>query len=289
MKPNIHSLLPVTQRQDPRQGYEQDSLDLQDLAHLEPRKGAAKELRFEWVLARARQRYPDSVGMALIRGLSPLARIAFTARLARRTLRWVTFQVESARNMVEGCVRAAEKATGGLPLDPEEVLAGRDKAVLGAAELEERHGNQVAAYAAEVARLTARCVGGFELAFGENVWLADYHFQRTVERAARERGQAADQIKVTVREELCRREADLERLILYAEAAKDGWLVPNLGEPLETRNDRGWGRILQSAPRGGRDVGEFWKHIHETIKDAGDSFYPPDLFEVLPAAEVLKP
>ena len=191
--------------------------------------------------------------------------------------------------MVEGCVRAAEKAAGGLPLDPEEVLAARDKAVLSAAELEERHGNQVAACAALVARLTARCVGGFEPAFGENVWLADYHFQRTVEQAARERGQAADQIKVTVHEELCRREADLERLILYAEATKDAWLVPNLGEPLETRNDRGWRRMLQSAPRGGHDGGELWKHIHETIKDSGGSFYPPDLFEVLPTMKDLKP
>lgn len=280
---------PVTQRRDLRQGYEQDTLDLQVLAFLEPRKGEVKDPRFESVLARARQRYPDSVGSALIQGLAPLARIAFTARLARRTLRWVTFQVESARNMVEGCVRAAEKAAGGLPLDPEEVFAAQDKAMLRATELEERHGNQGAAHAALVARLTARCVGGFEPAFGENVWLADYHFQRAVEQAARERGQAADQIKVTVHEELCRREADLERLILYAEATKDAWLVPNLGEPLETRNDRGWRRMLQSAPRGRRDGGEFWKHIHETIKDAGGSFYPPDLFEALPAAKDLKP
>jgi hypothetical protein len=46
--------------------------------------------------------------------------------------------------------------------------------------------------------------------------------------------------------------------------------------------------MLQTAPRGGRDVGEFWNHIHETIKDAGGSFYSPDLFEALLAAKDLK-
>jgi hypothetical protein len=69
---------------------------------------------FESILSQARLRYaPAQVNIALIEGLPALARMAFTARLARRTLRFVTFQVASAREIVEGAIGAAKKLRAG--------------------------------------------------------------------------------------------------------------------------------------------------------------------------------
>ena len=57
---------------------------------------------------------------ALVEGLPALARIAFTARTARRTQRFFPFRVEPARLVIERAIRAAEKAATGQELSEEE-------------------------------------------------------------------------------------------------------------------------------------------------------------------------
>lgn len=73
-------------------------------------------------------------------------------------------------------------------------------------------------------------------------------------------------------------------MILYAEASGEGWMDPNLGSPIEQRNDRGWGRMLKvtGIPGGMCDENrEKWRRIHEAVRQAGGCFYPPSVFDPL--------
>jgi hypothetical protein len=240
--------------------------------------------RFESILTQTRQRYPERVvGVALIEGLPSLARIALTARIARRTLRFVTFQVDSAQKVVEEAVSAAEKVAGGEPISQDEDLAARDRAVVSAHQLEKRHGNRAAAQAAAVARKAARCVYGPELAYGENAFLAELDLQKTVGLACSDRGK--QEIERAIKDELRAEAADVQRLILCAESSGEGWLDPDLGQPLDRRNDRGWERLLEAAgispTNWGDQSRERWQRIHREVERCGGCFYPPNLFRTL--------
>ena len=241
------------------------------------------EPRFDSILAQVKLRYSSiQVGIALVEGLPALARIALTARIARRTVRFVTFQVESAREIVEGAIGAAEKASSGESMSAGEDLAAQDAAVLHACALEEVAGNEAAARAGQVARKTARCVSGPELAFGENASLAHIDLERLFTRTCRDRGMAASEIKGAIDDEMRGVYADLQRLILYAEAYGERWLDPDLAGPLDRRNDRGWTSMLETAgisrAARGSENRERWQRIHQEVRKAGGYFYPPGLF-----------
>ena len=122
------------------------------------------ESRFEEILAQARKRYPDRVGVALVEGLPALARVAQTARIARRTQRFLLLRSQFAKRIMERAIRAAEKVASGEPITVEEEQAARDSVVVRTCDREKRAGSAAAAEAASVARVTARCVYGPEIA-----------------------------------------------------------------------------------------------------------------------------
>ena len=242
------------------------------------------ESRFEEILAQASKRYPDRIEVALVEGLPALARIALAARIARRTQRHFLLQSEFAKQIVERSIRAAEKAACGEPITGEEDQAARDSAVLKACDCEKREGSKAAAEAAGIARLTARCVYGPEIAYGEMYFLADFKLQAAVGEAARGRGVKADEVAQAVHGELDEVRTDMTRLILYAEASGEGWVDPELESPLDCRNDRGWKSRLEGAgiPHGSCDKNrERWLRIHEAIRQAGGCFFPPSVFDPL--------
>lgn len=160
------------------------------------------EPRFEAILAEATKRYPDRVEVALVEGLSPLARIALTARTARRALRFSALRSELARRIVGGAIHAAEKAASGEPITAEEEQAARDEAVRHACACEVREGGKASANVVSVARMAARCVYGPEIAYGEMFFLADFRLQRTVAQVARSPGLEATEVEAAVRSEL---------------------------------------------------------------------------------------
>lgn len=241
------------------------------------------EQRFTEIICRLRQTYPDRAGVALVEGLPPLARVAFTARIARRVQRLASFKVESAHLVVECAIRAAEKAASGEAVTPDEDLAASDQAVLQACKLEKARGDEAAGEGGTVARKTARCVYGPELAYGENALLADWDLQRAAERVARSRSSDAGCVKRAIQNEVAATEADLRTLTLFAEATGEGWRDPKLHSPLPTRDDRGWAQMLvemgvaSAAWPAGRNA-EKWRRIHEAIRRDGGCFYPPGLF-----------
>ena len=238
------------------------------------------KVRLAEILVQAKQASPDAVGVALIEGLRPLARVAFTVRIARRTLGFFPFRVEAARLVIERAIRAAEKAASGEAIGAGELLAASDGAVLEACELELRHGDEGAANAGKVARLTARCVYGPEIAYGENALLAEFRLQATVSRLARAAGHAMNKTERTAQEERAVGN-DLNRLLLFAEQSGDGWINPGLIRPFKERNDRGWARMLEDAgvPSGGAGKNrERWERIHQAVRRAGGPFYSQDLF-----------
>lgn len=242
------------------------------------------ESRFEEILAQASNRYPDRIEVALVEGLPALARIALTARIARRTQRHFLLQSEFAKQIVERSIRAAEKAACGEPITGEEDRAARDSVVLKACDYEEREGGEAAAKAASIARLTARCVYGPEIAYGEMYFLADFKLQTVAGQAARSRGAQADEVAQAVHGELEGVKTDLTRLILYAETSGEGWVDPELEEPICRRNDRGWKSRLEGAgiPLGGCDENrERWLRIHIATRQAGGCFFPPSVFDPL--------
>jgi hypothetical protein len=233
---------------------------------------------FETILAEATRRYPDRAGVALIEGLAPLARIALTARVARRVLRLLPLQVDTARRTVENAVRAAEKAASGDSLTEEEDLAACDETVRQACELEAAGSGQETFAVGQVARMAARCVYGPEIAFGENAFLAGFDLHRAVEAFGRFRGL---DIGHAIGGELAALEADLRALVGFAEQSQEPWLDLDLDRIAPGQSDRGWAGMLKAhriAFSQKRDNGLRWQKIHEAIRHAGGCFYPPELF-----------
>ncbi len=233
---------------------------------------------FETILAEATRRYPDRAGVALIEGLAPLARIALTARVARRVLRLLTLQVDTARRTVENAVRAAEKAASGDSLTEEEDLAVCDESVCEACELEAARSGREMAAVGQVARKAARCVYGPEIAFGENAFLAGFDLHRAVESSCRFHG---TDMGHAIGSEMAAMEADLRTLVGFAEKSQEPWLNPDLDRIGDRGSGRGWGGILKAhriAFSQKEDNGLRWQKIHEAIRHAGGCFYPPELF-----------
>ncbi len=244
------------------------------------------ESRFDEILAQARERYPDKVDIALVEGLPPLARIALTARFARRATRFFSLQLEFTRKTVEDAIRVAEKAASGEPVNTEEEEAASDTMVLRACDSEAREGSKAAAAAANVARLTVRCVKGPEIAYGEMVLLANLRVQSSAMEAARSRGLEAGEIEQAVLNEMEGMRRDEVKLVLRADACGEGWVDPDLGGSLASRNDRGWERVLKAAAVRKRDsarIGEKWRKIHQAVRENGGCFYPPSIFDFLPS------
>ena len=238
--------------------------------------------RWTRVLNQAERSYPDAVGIALVEGLPPLARVAFVARTARRTQRYIRFEVALAGSVIEGSIRAAEKVAGGETLTVEEDRAANDKAVLRACELEKLQGSEAAAEGGGVARMTARCVYGPEIAYGEATLLADFELQRTVARYVELAENRVNDSEGAVKAESQALEADLRRLILFAEESGEEWLDPKLNGPIHAHNDRGWAAMLEDAgvPSNRQRTGnrERWVRIHEAVRGAGGCFYSQDVF-----------
>ncbi len=241
--------------------------------------------RFDEILAQARARYPDRVDIALVEGLPPLARIALTARFARRATRFFTLQLEFARKTVEDAIRVAEKAASGEPVSAEEEAAS-DTLVLRACDSEAREGSKAAADAARVARLTVRCCNGPEIAYGEMVLLANFRVQRSAREAARSHGLQAREIERAVLNEMEAMQRDEVKLVLRADTCGEGWVDPDLSGSLASRNDRGWKRVLEAAAVSQREsdgIGEKWRQIHHAVRQSGGCFYPPSIFDGLPS------
>ncbi len=233
---------------------------------------------FETILAEATRRYPDRAGVALIEGLAPLARIALTARVARRVLRLLPLQVDTARRTVENAVRAAEKAASGDSLTEEEDLAARDESVCQACDLEAGRSGPGTAAVRRVAIRAARCVYGLEIAFGENAFLAGFDLHGAVESFCRFHG---TDMGHAIGTEMAAMEADLRTLVGFAEKSQEPWLDPNLDRIASRQNDRGWAGMLKAhriAFTQKEHNGPRWQKIHEAIRHAGGCFYPPDLF-----------
>jgi hypothetical protein len=240
------------------------------------------ESRFDEILAQVRERYPDQVGIALVEGLPPLARIALTARCARRAMRYFSLQSEFTRKTVEGAIRAAENAASGEPINAEDEQAVNDSMVLRACDSEAREGSKAGADAAMVARLTVRCVDGHELAYGEMAFLASIDVQTSVRDVARSRSLGAGEIEQAVFTEVEGMWRDLVKLVLRADACGEGWVDPALGRSLDSRNDRGWKKVLKAASlrkRESNGIGEKWRLIHQAVRQTGGCFYPPCIFD----------
>ena len=138
--------------------------------------------------------------------------------------------------------------------------------------------------ALRIARLIARCVSDDELFLGEICFLALANLQSTVQLGARSRGMTTDVIDQANRRELDGVRKDMDRLISYVEATGEGWLDPELGSPLDHRNDRGWEDLLRASGIPTASLGEHrerWQRIHEAIRLAGGRVYPPELFDPL--------
>ncbi len=240
-----------------------------------------QEQRLAEILAQAKRSRSGDLGIALIEGLPPLARIAFTVRIARRVQRFFPFRVQPARLLIERAIAAAEKAASGDSLSEEEDRAACDDAVLHAGELERREGDEAAATAGMAARLTARCVYGPEIAYGENAFMADFRLQSTIRHYAQVAGDAVNENE-RIAQELRALEKDLNTLLLIAEESREGWIDPAGGtHPGKQRNDRGWARMLKEAgvPCGGAGTNrERWERIHKAVRRAGGRFYSQDLF-----------
>lgn len=241
------------------------------------------EKRLQEILTQAKQAGPESVTTSLIEGLPALARIALTARIARRTQRFFPFNVKSARLAIERAIRAAEKVAGGETMTTQEDFAACYEAVLRACELERQQGDKAAAESGAVCRFTARCVYGPEIAYGENAFLANFHLQKAVGAYAQRAGNNVNEIERIHQESRMLRD-DLDRLILIAEACGDGWVDPGLNDELSERNDRGWFRMLKRVGALPTEVGknrERWEKIHQAVRRAGGHFYSPALFDTL--------
>lgn len=232
-------------------------------------------MSLELISEYVKDRYPHRQAVAVIEGLPPLCRIALTARLARRTLRLVTFGTASAQRVVEMAVSAAEKAASGEEISLEESLAARDEAVMAARGLEKREGDAEAADAAPVARYAVRCLSHPELVFGECVFNADMDLQAVIQRNGRNRGldEVTIQTAVLVEERAFR--TDLDRMILYVESSQERWSDPELFKEtairLQKRNSV-FDRIR------GEDICGRWSRIHTEIRRARGCFYPPHIF-----------
>ena len=251
--------------------------------------GIMPESRYQEIWAQVRRKYPGSAHVALVEGLPALARIALTARVARRAQRFFLLQSAFAKQVVEGAIRAAEKAAAGESITVEEDQAARDSAVLAARDCEKRDGNEAGAEGACIARPTARCVYDPEFAYGEMFFLAYADLQFTVEQSARSRGLRPDEVERTIRGEVDGVRTDVERLIICSEATGEGWVDPELGRPFDRRNDRGWENLMTSRgiPLVRCDENrERWQRIHEAIRQTGGGFYPPTVFDPLLAAKI---
>lgn len=235
---------------------------------------------YDMILAEAGRRYPDRVGVALIEGLAPLARIAYTARIARRVLRFFPLKIDSTRTVLEGAVRAAEKAASGDPLTEAEANAARDKSVLEVCDLESSQGGQQAATAGGVARMAARCVCGPEVTFGESALLALFDLARVVESFCRICG-VSGSAKGHAKDEMIAAQADLRKLLIFAEQSKEPWILPDLDSSFEVDQRSAWVRLLKAhniavAQRDGNRLR--WQKIHEALRQAEGIFYPRRLF-----------
>ncbi len=202
--------------------------------------------------------------------------------MARRVQRLCPLRVDSARNVVENAIRAAEKAVSGECLSLEEDSAACEQIVLEACELENREGDPIAADASKVARISARCVCGLELAYGENYLLSEWHLQRTIRKMAQLRQSDGSGVEQAIKEELRGVQSDTRILLLFAEGSGELWICPELDRSVGERCDRGWAHLLETAgvmsgSRGGESR-ERWQRIHEAIRQAAGCFYPPTLF-----------
>jgi hypothetical protein len=106
--------------------------------------------------------------------------------------------------------------------------------------------------------------------------------QTTIARSAQGTDNPANDPEANVRIELQALEADLRRLVLFAEESGEGWTNPNLGKPIDSITDRPWASILKAAgvthrpqPEENRNT---WKRIHEAVRHCGGHFYSQDLF-----------
>jgi hypothetical protein len=247
--------------------------------------------RIDAILGRAKQLYcsPDRRDWELIEalrwGIGPLARIALNARYARRALRLVSIRVESARETLEGAVRAAERAAGGEPLSLEEDRAAHDEAVMEACRIEKTAGSEAAADAGRVARYAAGCVCDAEWRSGEHARNAHWSLEFVIRD-----WKDADWSPVSLRDEHRAVEDDLHRLLLYAEDVGEPWIDPRLDQGLFQwlqRDDWGWTRMLEAEglpahpPSPAASPGELrdrWQRIHQAVRRRGGQFYPPNLF-----------
>lgn len=229
-------------------------------------------MRLDSLLEYVGQQYPDRAGVALIEGLPPLARIALTARTARRTLSHVTFRIESAKLIVESAISSAEKAASGEEFSPEEnVSESRDLDVVHACQLEKSEGDSTAGAAASVARYPLRCVTFHsDLVYGECAFSTSLALQRVVQLNGRHRCLEKDEIHAAVVAELGAADADLDRMIVYAESSGEKWSDPRLMER--------WAGNQVFQKLRGEDNRERWKRIHTETKRAGGCFYSPHIF-----------
>jgi hypothetical protein len=239
--------------------------------------------RLAEILAQAKQSCPDCVTAALVEGLPPLARIAFTARMARRAQRFFRFRVEPARLVIDSSIRGAEKAASGEALSADEDLAAWDQAVCQACQLEKQAGDQAAAKAGQVGRRTARCVYGPEFAYGENAIHAHWDVLRTVADTSRARGLEGSRLEGAVADEDRAVLADLQKLVLFALAAGERWIDPKLNSPLMEIGDSDWKLMLEETGIGiGRwpagQNAERWQRIHKALRQQRRVLYPADLF-----------
>jgi hypothetical protein len=235
--------------------------------------------RVEHIYRRAKERYLGRVAIALIEGLHPLARIALTARVARRGQQFFNVQDEAAAVSFERVVRPAEKAASGDVMTMDEALAADDRVLLHMARMAVAEGNDPAKLAAEVARVAAKCLGCPEVAYGEMFWLAEMRVADAAGRARRSTGQeSAKRILVLPSEATG---LDLNQLLLFAEGSGDPWEDPRLDSGFFP-TARPWDRILEDAgvlrEAADRNYQLRWQRIHEAVRRAGGCFYPPDLF-----------
>jgi hypothetical protein len=210
--------------------------------------------------------------------MPPLSRMALTARLARRTLRLVTFRVASVESAIKMTVSAAEKASSGEEISLEEILAARDEAVLAASDLEQREGDAEAADAASVARYTVRCLSYQELLFDECAFNASFHLQRVIQLNGRKRGREEEAIRTAMLDELRAIRADFDRMISYVESSQEKCSDPELQQEtairLQKRN-----KVFDTIR--GENIFGRWKRIHAETRRACGCLYPPTIFEPL--------
>lgn len=237
------------------------------------------------ILAEAKASCPQRADVALVEGLAPLARVALTARIARRVQRLLTIKDTTARSVIDIAIRAAEKVAGGESLTQEEGLGFSEEVVLEAVRREEIVGDRITANAMHVANATVRCAYCGEFMFGENVFLAYDSFYSAIRSIARARHEDELHAAEMIDREHKALADDLHTLIMYAESLGEGWQDPHLGKSIKLRDDRGWRLMLQylgiAAMKYPVSHVKVWHRIHNALKAKGSCFYPKSFFDPL--------